>query len=176
MVAWPNALVREIADRRALVFVGSGISKSAQHGMPTWPELLLTLSGKLQKKVDKDLVKSLVKQNRLLDAAQIITDGIERADLNAELRQKFQIRPAPHHAIYEKLLQLDLKTIVTTNYDEFLEKNFDHYSGGNAAYNVCKHTSKDLLDQVRSPQRTIAKIHGCITEPNDLGSGFITNR
>lgn len=27
---------------------------------------------------------------------------------------------------------------------------------------------RDLLDQVRSPQRTIAKIHGCITEPNDL--------
>lgn len=168
MVIWPNALVREIADRRALIFVGSGISKSARIAMPTWSELLVGLSDRLSKGVDKTLVRSLVAKNRLLDAAQIVTDGIARADLNADLRAKFQIRPVPNHDLYKNILQLDLKMIVTTNYDEFLEKNFDTYSGGNAAYNVCKHTSKDLLDQIRSPQRTIAKIHGCITEPNDL--------
>ncbi len=168
MVNWPEALIREVADRRALVFVGAGLSKAAHHIMPTWGDLLVRLSAKLVKTVDKKLVKSLVNQGRLLDAAQIITDGIGRADLNAALKANFQVRPSPHHDIYDKLLQLDLKTIVTTNYDEFLEKNFDHFSGGVAAYNVCKHTSKDLLNQVRSPQRTIAKIHGCITEPNDL--------
>ncbi|ELQ3333716.1 SIR2 family protein [Pseudomonas aeruginosa] len=168
MITWPPALIREIADRRAIVFVGAGISKAASPGMPTWPTLLVKLSEQLSTKVDKKLVKGLVAKNRLLDAAQIVTDGVERADLNAALRQTFQVRPAPHHEVYNSLLQLDLKTIVTINYDEFLEKNFDHYSGGNAAYNVCKHTSRDLLDQVRSPQRTIAKIHGCITEPNDL--------
>lgn len=168
MIIWPTALIREIADRRAIVFVGAGISKAALPTMPTWPALLITLGEQLPKKVDKALVRDLVRKNRLLDAAQIVTDGIERADLNAILRTTFQVRPAPHHEIYSGLLQLDLKMIVTTNYDEFLEKNFDHYSGGNAAYNVCKHTSRDLLDQIRSPQRTIAKIHGCITEPNDL--------
>lgn len=168
MVDWPEALIREVADRRALIFVGAGLSKAAHPPMPTWGKLLLDISGKLSKVVDKKLVNSLVKQGRLLDAAQIITDGVGRADLNSVLRSTFQIRPSPHNDIYDKLLQLDLKTIVTTNYDEFLEKNFDHFSGGVAAYNVCKHTSRDLLDQVRSPQRTIAKIHGCITEPNDL--------
>ncbi|KAB7770032.1 SIR2 family protein [Xanthomonas sp. LMG 12461] len=168
MVAWPDALIREIADRRALIFIGAGISKNASPAMPTWPKLLGDLSLKLVKSSDKRLVGKLINQNRLLDAAQIITDGIGRADLNAALRAVFQVRPIPHSDIYKDILRLDLKTIVTTNYDEFLERNFDHHSGGNAAYDVCKYTSGDLLSLVRSPQRIIAKIHGCITEPNDL--------
>ena len=168
MIEWPEALVREIADRRVLLFVGAGISKTAHGAMPTWSELLKRLSEKLEKRVDRDLVSKLVNKDQLLDAAQIVTDGINRADLNAELRRVFQIRPSPHHDIYQELLSLDLKTVVTTNYDEFLERNFDHFSGGVAAYNVCKYTSRDLLDQVRSPQRTIVKIHGCVTEPNDI--------
>lgn len=168
MTEWPESLVREIADRRAIIFVGSGISKSALPSMPTWGELLKSLSQHLNKVVDKKLVAKLVNKEKLLDAAQIVTDGMERADLNAELRRVFEVRPSPHSELYNILLQLDLKTICTTNYDEFLERNFDHFSGGIAAYNVLKHTSRDLLDKVRSPQRTIVKIHGCITEPNDI--------
>lgn len=168
MIDWPDSLVRELADRRSIVFVGSGISKNAQPEMPTWGQLIEKLSQKLNKQVDQRLVSRLVRKEKLLDAAQIITDGIDRADLNAELRRFFQIRPSPHSELYNTLLQFDLKTVVTTNYDEFLEKNFDHFSGGVAAYNVLKHTSKDLLDQLRSPQRTIIKMHGCITEVNDI--------
>lgn len=168
MVNWPEALVREIADRRVVLFVGSGISKLAHGLMPTWSALLINLAQKLEKKVDQKLVKTLLSKKQLLDAAQIVTDGIEKADLNAELRRVFQVRPAPYNDVYKSLLSLDLKTIVTTNYDEFLERNFDHFSGGVAAYNISKHTSRDLLEQIRSPQRTIVKMHGCITEPNDI--------
>ena len=168
MIEWPQSLVREIADRRALVFVGSGLSKAALNTMPTWSELLKSLSEGLSTATERKLVKALVRKDRLLDAAQIVTDGMNRADLTAQLTRTFQVRPVPHHELYNSLLLLDLKFVVTTNYDEFLEKNFDHYSGGNAAYNVCKHTSSDLLDKVRSPQRVISKVHGCITEPNDL--------
>jgi NAD-dependent SIR2 family protein deacetylase len=168
MVDWPDALIREIADRRAIIFVGAGISKNALPGMPSWEGLLRDLSGRLSKGVDRKLVRQLLNKGKMLDAAQIITDDLDRADLNAEFRRVFQIRPTPQHEIYNTILQLDLKTIITTNYDEFLEKNFDHYSGGVAAYNIQKYTSKDLLDQIRSPQRTIVKMHGCITEPNDI--------
>ncbi|MGV2123092.1 hypothetical protein ACQZ4R_08375 [Agrobacterium vitis] len=122
MVKWPDALIREIADRRAIIFVGAGLSKAALQTMPTWPELINSLSNRLEKMSDKKLIKSLTNQNRLLDAAQIITDGVDRADLNAILREKFQIRPPPYHDLFREILELDLKTVVTTNYDEFLEK------------------------------------------------------
>ena len=172
MVSWPDALIRELADRRVLLFVGSGISKAACQNMPTWPELINSLSEKLTTKRDKELVQKLVRQNKLLDAAQIIYDGVERADLNQVLRRAFNVTPTPHHDIYSSLLDLDSKIIVTTNYDEFLEKNFEHYSDGNASYSVCRYTSSDLIDNLRSPQRTIIKAHGCVTEL----SGLVLNR
>lgn len=168
MVHWPEALVRELADRRVLLFIGAGISKAASPAMPRWGELLTALSAKLEKKSDQKLVAQLIKQNSLLDAAQIISDGVGRADINAKLRETFQPNATPHNDIYKDILYLDLKTIITTNYDEFIEKNFEHYSGGNAAYSVCRYTSTDLLEHLRSPSRLIVKAHGCITEPGKI--------
>ena len=168
MVKWPETLVRELADRRVLLFVGSGISKAANNDMPTWPAFIESLSEHLPKIKDKALVRRMIKQNSLLDAAQIISDGVSRPELNRAFRNTFGIAPTPHHEIYQSLLDLDAKTIVTTNYDELLEKNFEFYSSGNASYIVCRYTSSDLLDNLRSPQRTIVKAHGCITELSGL--------
>ncbi|KQY36458.1 SIR2 family protein [Rhizobium sp. Root483D2] len=168
MVHWPEALVRELADRRVLLFIGAGISKAASPTTPTWGQLLSSLSRKLEKKADQKLVTQLIKQNGLLDAAQIISDGVGRADINARLREVFQPNATPHHSIYKYILDLDLKTIVTTNYDEFMEKNFEYYSGGNAAYSVCRYASVDLLEHLRSPSRLVVKAHGCITEPGKI--------
>jgi hypothetical protein len=168
MIVWPDSLVREIAERRVVFFVGAGVSKTAHQPFPTWAGLLVQISKLLPKSRDRELVKKLVNHQRLLDAAQIITDGSPDADLSAEMRHIFQIRPTPHHTIYEHLLSMDPKTIVTTNYDEFLEKNFEYYSGGTTAHSVCKHKSTHLLNDLRSPIRSIVKIHGCITEPSDL--------
>ena len=168
MVKWPETLVRELADRRVLLFIGAGVSKVAHEDMPTWPEFINSLSEYLPTRKDKDLVRRMTRQNGLLDAAQIISDGVSRAELNRVFRETFIIGPTPHHDIYQSLLNLDAKTIVTTNYDELLEKNFEYHSSGNASYSVCRYTSSDLLDNLRSPQRTIIKAHGCITEPSGL--------
>ncbi|MEE4464949.1 SIR2 family protein, partial [Azotobacter chroococcum] len=100
--------------------------------------------------------------------AQIISDSVPAADLTQKMKDTFQVRPTPHHDIYKDLLSLDLKTVVTTNYDEFIEKNFEHYSAGNAAYVVCRQNSNDLLDNLRSPTRAIIKIHGCINSATEL--------
>lgn len=168
MIHWPEALVRELADRRVLLFIGAGISKAASPAMPTWGQLLTGLSAKLAKKSDQKVVTQLIRQNSLLDAAQVISDGVGRADINAKLREKFQPNSTPHHDVYQNILSLDLKTIITTNYDEFIEKNFEYYSGGNIAYSLCRYTSDDLLEHLRSPSRLIVKVHGCITEPGKI--------
>ena len=167
-ISWPDSLVREVAERRAIIFVGSGISKSAHAAFPTWVDLLNQLSTKLSKNKDKALVGQLIRQGRLLDAAQIIHDGMAKADLNSTLRAIFQVRPVPHGEIYRDILQLDPKVIITTNYDEFVEKNFEHYSKGAEAHSISDHKSTKLLNDLRSPIRSIVKMHGCITDPSSL--------
>ena len=168
MVTWPESLIQEIAERRVVFFIGSGLSKAAHDIFPSWPELLEKLSINISKTKDKQLIKNYVKQGRMLDAAQIINDGLPKPDLSASLRRIFQVRPIPHHDLYQYLLLMDPKTIVTTNYDEFLEKNFEHYSGGTEAHVVCKHKATHLINDLRSPVRSIVKMHGCITDPSDI--------
>lgn len=165
MITWPDSLVRELAERRVVLFIGSGISKVAHPALPTWAALLTTLSAKLTRRKDRELVKLLIRQGKLLDAAQVIKDSVPKPDLSADLRAIFQIRPTPHHAIYDDMLQLDPKSIITTNYDEFIEKNFEHFSKGAEAHSISDHKSSKLLNDLRSPIRSIVKMHGLIDDP-----------
>lgn len=168
MPIWPDSLVREIAERRVVLFLGSGISKAACPALPTWTDLLIRLSAKLARRKDKNLVKQLIGKGKLLDAAQVVRDIVPRADVSAELRSIFQVRPIPFNAIYDDLLQLDPKSIVTTNYDEFIEKNFEHFSAGAEAHSISDHRSKKLLNDLRSPIRSIVKMHGSIDDPANV--------
>jgi len=168
MVDWPDTLVREAAERRVVVFLGSGFSKAAVPELPTWGTLLNELAEKLQTKSSKVLVGKLIRQGRLLDAAEIITSGVNAPDLNNMLRARFQLRPPPKEDIYNDLLQIDPKTIITTNYDELIEKNFDLYSGGASSHSIRTQTSNSLLADLRSPVRSIVKLHGCITEIENI--------
>lgn len=168
MVIWPDALVREAAERRVVVFLGSGFSKAAVPKLPTWGELLKELSSKLPTANSKALVAKLIRQGRLLDAAELITSGVNAPDMHNLLRDRFQLRPPPMNEIYNDLLQIDPKTIITTNYDELIEKNFDHYSGGSSSHSIRTQTSKSLLADLRSPIRNIVKLHGCITETDHI--------
>jgi hypothetical protein len=168
VINWPDNLVREIAERRVVFFVGSGISKGANPTLPTWKDLILNLVPKLPKRVDQKLVRKLVRREAFLDAAQILRDGIDSADFSAHLREIFQVRPTPPSSLYSDMFRMDPKVIVTTNYDEFIERNFNHYSDGLESHIVSKHDNVRLINDLRSPERSIIKIHGCISEPNNI--------
>lgn len=168
MTAWPTSLIREIAERRVIFFIGAGLSKAAHNKLPTWGNLLTNLSEGLPTKKNKELIKQLIRQGRMLDAAQVIHDGLPRADMNARLRETFQIRPIPNSEIYSDILKMDPKTIVTTNYDDLLEKNFEHFSQGTEAHSICSHLSTKLVTDLRSPIRSIVKLHGCVSDPSNV--------
>ena len=164
---FPKTLIREIADRRVVFFVGSGVSKAARPTFPTWAGLLDDLSGDLPIGVDKKLVKKLIKQGRLLDAAQIVSDKLPIPDLHQKLRDTFLVQIENHHDLYSDIVALDPKIIVTTNYDELLEKGIEHFSDGQEAFSVIQHTEKNALNYIRSPMRSVMKFHGTIQDvPN----------
>ena len=169
MVSWPEPLVSEVAERRVVFFIGSGVSKNAHDAFPVWKELLReTLAPHLSTKKDRRLVKSLVNQGRLLDAAEVVRSGLAWPMLGAELRRVFDIRPLPHKELYESILTMDPKTVITTNYDRMIEDNFHYYSGGEASHIVRDISYQRILSDFRSPTRSIIKLHGCISTPEEV--------
>ena len=167
-VKWPKALVTEIAERRVVLFIGAGLSKAAVPDLPSWPDLLSALVQNVGAKKDQELVRRLVRNGRLLDAAELINSVTIAADRRAYLQGIFLRNPTPHSDLYKNLLDLDCKVCITTNYDQLIEKNFEHFSGAQAAYQVRTYKYRNFLADLRSPGRTILKLHGCITEPEGV--------
>lgn len=168
MVEWPAPLIREIAERRVVLFVGSGVSKSAVPTLPSWTTLLLQMAERAKLKKDKALAKRLVHNSRLLDAAELVNSLLTPADRRQFLEEIFLFAKTPISEIYEQLLMCDFKICITTNYDELLEKNFEHFSAGAVAYQTRKYQYDNILADLRSPTRIILKLHGCITEPANI--------
>jgi hypothetical protein len=165
---WPDSLVREIAERRVVFFFGSGLSRSCVPELPSWGDLIRRLSSRLPTASERKFIDKLIKNGALLDAAQIIKDRVDPGDLASDFREIFQLRPVPTHEIYKDLLLMDAKTIVTTNYDELIERNFQYFSNDQVAYNMSRYNERTIFDDIKSPVRSILKVHGCISDTHNL--------
>lgn len=169
---WPEALVREFAERRAVLFLGAGfsIAAAAKDGkaFPSWTKLLLDLAAKLQKNVERKEVKRLISYQNYLDAAQIIWDSVPAADLRQKIVDTFSIKLSKEQDLYRNIIDIDPQVILTTNYDKLIENSLASLSRTSDAYNVCLYNQNHALDDIRSPQRSILKVHGCVTQPNEI--------
>lgn len=172
MINWPPALCEELASRRAIVFLGAGISSGCKNDEgirpPTWEKLLETANSKVNLPNDENkLVNELIKKGLLLDAAEIIFDSVSTADKRAlfdEQLAKPRFRPCAYH----KLIQdINPKIVITTNYDQLYEQQCDALVAGNG-YAVKKYTDKTILNDIRSKDNLIIKAHGCITEKENI--------
>jgi hypothetical protein len=66
MIAWPTSLVREVAARRCVFFLGAGVSASAtdkdgKHPK-TWTEFLEEAYKLIRAAAKKKIIKKLIKQ------------------------------------------------------------------------------------------------------------------
>ena len=181
MIEWGDALVKELAARRCIIFFGAGASASCKATMgtrkqpPDWIELLNLLSSKIKNNsINQALATELIANKKYLDAAEVIESSLIHADYVDTMREIFELPRYKQSIIHEAVLRLDPKIVVTTNFDTI----YDRYcTQGDAAdgYNIFKHTDNHLVSHLRSPIRCVVKAHGCITNPESMvltRSGF----
>ncbi|WP_207239421.1 SIR2 family protein [Pseudomonas sp. GW456-L15] len=172
MISWPESLIQELASRRAIIFLGAGISAGStarlnnQCRPPDWNTLLSTAAEKF-KKNDSDFIRKLIDSNKLLDAAEVIFHNVPVADKRNFFVAQFatpDFQPAEYHEIIQSI---NPKIVITTNYDQIYEKQCDALLAGHG-YSVRKFHDDDLLDCVRSSDNLIIKAHGCISSVNNI--------
>lgn len=174
MIEWSEALVKELAARRCIIFFGAGASVSCTPTMgdptarpPNWEKLLEKLASRLQVGDDRTYAEQLIAEKKFLDAAEIIKDRINGADYADAMRQMLETPRFKQSSMHEHILELDAKIVITTNFDRM----YDRYCAeGDAAegYNIVKYTDPYLVKQLRSPIRTVIKAHGCISHADDM--------
>lgn len=175
MIDWGDSLIKELAARRCIVFFGAGASVPCVPTLgdptrrpPDWKGLLKALSDRLPAGCDdQTLAVKLIDENKFLDAAEVIYAAINLADFADCLRQKIENPRFSQSQMHERILQLDPKVVITTNFDTI----YDRYcTSGTAAegYNVIRYTDQHLVQQLRSPTRVVIKAHGCINNTDRL--------
>jgi len=172
LITWPESLVEELAFKRAVIFIGSGISASAVNdngkSPPTWKQLLENAKNKFLADVDdRDFVDELIEKELLLDAAEIIFADVAQPERRRFFQAEFaepRYKVSEYHSIIQKI---NPKIAITTNYDQLYEQQCGALIAGQG-YSVRKYTDKKILNDIRSKDNLIIKAHGCVTDTEAL--------
>lgn len=170
---WSEALIAELAERRAIILMGAGASMGAERAggtesPPSWIELLRYLQESAELAPDEaEMVDDLIAKEKHLDAAEIILSGMDPANFRRILRERLHVPSFSASPIHEKVLEIDPKIVVTTNYDAIYD-DYCRQGQAEAGYSVKTYACTDLLDEIRSTARIVIKAHGCVTSPSKV--------
>lgn len=165
VVAWPPPLVDRIAAGQWVLFIGSGVSATAENGAgdrpPTWSALLEQLCGLIADDGMREVGKDLIERHELLAAADHVRFALaQEANLNGYF-QAIRVavdgpvgdKYAPS-SFFDALLRLEPRVAFTTNYDKLFE--IASLNG----FAMHPFDSRNLGYDLRRGEPVLVKLHG----------------
>lgn len=168
MIEWPRPIIRDIARRRSVLFLGAGISRNSvglgQQRPPTWEEFLRKALEQVQG--DKAHIEQLLIEKDYLTSCEIIVGKLGIHNFNEIAVESF-LRPRfDKHNIHESIFKLDSSIVATPNVDKIYDTYSNQESRGTIL--VKNYYDEDLADKIRSHDRIIIKVHGTIEYPSKM--------
>lgn len=163
MIDWPQDLIKDIARRRAILFLGAGVSKNSigDQGKrpPLWNEFLDIGLERCQN--PKRHIAKLLKERDYLSACELLKERLGH-DFVALLQEEFvNPRYAPSN-IHGDIFKLDARIVLTPNFDKIYD-NFAQTESKGTVF-VKRYYDSDLAAYVRGDTRVIIKVHGTVDE------------
>lgn len=172
MTDWPTSMVREIAARRCVIFIGSGVSASSQNSngsrTKTWSEFLMEACSLVSDSDHRAEIEELINQGNFLLALEGIKQVSDNGDFRSLLDNSFNDHNLGPNDLHRIILELDSRIVVTTNFDKLYEKYCNSTANVAGAFKVISYTSTDLCDELKSDARLIIKAHGSIDEVSKM--------
>jgi hypothetical protein len=166
MIDWPAQLVEDLARRRAIVFLGAGVSKNSTSESdptlhpPTWEEFLRAALDRCDN--PKRHIEKLLKRHDYLTACEIVKYRLAD-DWNALVHDQFvapRFRPAD---IHRDIFQLDSRIVLTQNVDRVYDAFAANESSGTVY--IKEYSNADVGLVVRGERRCVLKAHGSVDTP-----------
>lgn len=167
MIIWPTSLIEDIARRKCVLVLGSGVSKNSTNSdgrrPKDWKEFLNSASEHIN---GKTVIRKQILSGDYLTACELIKKELGRDDYNTLVRDEF-LTPAFQPAnIHRHIFNLDSRIVITPNFDKIYDTYANTVSHGNII--VKKYNETDVADCVRRPEPIIIKIHGSVESPDHL--------
>lgn len=168
MIEWPTDLVSDIARRRCVLFLGSGVSKSSVNAKgerpKDWKEYLNTLSQKPADSKHRDAVKQCINDSDLLTACELAKKFLHADVFNGELLAEYSDKAFLPSTVHDDIIRLDSRFVLTTNFDKLYENRANHVQ--QSTVRVTCYYDAHAVDVLRRPQRCVLKVHGTIDSPS----------
>ncbi|NCP15165.1 MAG: hypothetical protein GW858_13555 [Sphingomonadales bacterium] len=165
---WPVPLVRDLARRRAIVVVGSGVSRQSTNAdgnrPPTWKSFL-------QSALDvcpgggSEAINAALQANDLLHACEWLKDKYDE-HWTDYLRRTFSDPGYEPSETHRAILALDSRVVFSLNFDTIYERCAQNIKSG--AHIIRQYHDKGSSEFLRGDGRYIVKVHGSIDAPEKL--------
>ena len=175
MIVWPKDLIRDIAARRAVLFIGAGISRNAKGkdnavppGWITFLEDAISDARSKSKLTTKDAkaLQQLVLHRDLLTVCDVLKSVFSATEFAALIKKAYLTPGYTSAPIHEHIWALDCRIVLTPNFDQI----YDGYAleaSGNSAI-IKTYSDNDLAETLREDGRVIIKMHGSASHPHAL--------
>lgn len=168
MIDWPNELVWDIAARRSVLFLGSGVSRNAENAQGVhpreWTSFLQHLASLIPLTSEQAEVIQCVNDADLLTACELARKYLSAPAFKTEMLKEFSgngYRPAK---IHDDLSLVDSRLVMTTNFDKLYENRANQLQDNTVI--VKNYYDKDIADVFRRQDRVVLKVHGTIDAPD----------
>ena len=167
-------LIDSIFKRKAIAFLGAGVSSAA--GLPDWPTLLKDMidMGFKRQNLSTDERNELlawVEKPDYLMLADAIRDRLKQAAFQDFLVEKFTQKTASPTALHKALAAIPFAAFVTTNFDRLFENAWAEVR--RTSVEVLTHKDRiSLRDPLGRDIPFLLKTHGCASRPDTLVLGL----
>lgn len=168
---WPMDIIEKIAKRKAILFLGAGVSANAissngKKHPPTWEQFMRTILAEISDKPLEKYVNSLLKEKDYLTACEVLVNRIGNNRFERIAVEEFLSPKYKSHKIHENILKLDARIVITPNVDKIYEVYAQAETAGTIL--VKKYYDSDLVSKIKSEERIILKIHGTLDESSKM--------
>lgn len=171
IVPWPDDLILDVARRRAVIFIGSGISAQAANAggrkPRTWIGFLKhgaqSLAGNPDAKVE---VEQLVESKDLLTACELLRQELGAVPFRNLVVSEYSTPQYQAAPIHDSIINLDSRIVASPNFDKIYETRVNQQQNGSVR--VKRYYDGDVAEAIRSPQRVFIKVHGCVDTPDKM--------
>ncbi len=168
MINWPSELIQNIARRRTVIYLGSGVSMNSSNSdgkrPKTWAALLTDMLNEVPK--PKAHITKLLKENDLLTACEIIKKKLGKEAFLSFLRAEYLTPGYSPAEIHKHIFNLDSRIVISPNFDKIYDTYASTQTRGSTQI---KHQyDDDVQSAIKENGRVIIKAHGTIDTPEKL--------
>ncbi len=170
MINWPEEVVSDIARRRCVLFLGSGVSINSANESgrrpKTWKNFLENSLGGVKPISYAKHIKKLIKENDYLTACEVIKKALGKDAFNILVRDEILLPGYLPAEIHNQIFLLDSRIVATPNFDKIYETFANGKANGTIV--VKHHYDQDVASVIREAGRVILKVHGTIDSPDHM--------